>query len=165
VLSGRVSESVELSGLACVPLMVSVELMAEACSLLAAQRRRAGDRERSRLRLDRPRRRGADPGGACRGRRRRAARYRATIFNGAEPVVSADFQFEPAWRLPGLPPLGPARPSVWSGPELYTTGMFHGPVFQSVRRIVGWNETGIDAELFEAGLQDFFSSARRRAWC
>src|SRR5205085_9806403 len=35
VLSGRVAEGAELSGLACVPLMVSVEIMAEACSLLA----------------------------------------------------------------------------------------------------------------------------------
>jgi hypothetical protein len=155
VLSGRVSESAELSGLACVPLMVSVELMAEACSLLAGsgavqviENVRAFDwiaLDDEALTLEVH----AEVVDAER------SLYRATIINGAEPVVSADFQFEPAWRLHGLPSLGPARPSVWSGPELYTTGMFHGPVFQSVRRIAGWNETGIDAELFEAGLQDF----------
>ena len=82
--------------------------------------------------------------------------YRSTLFNGGEPVVSAEFQFDRVRGWPSLPPLGPARASAWSGPELYTTGMFHGPVFQSVRRIVGWNEAGIDAELFEAGLADFF---------
>ena len=38
---GRVSETTpSCSGLACVPLMVSVEIMAEACSLLAGQHRR-----------------------------------------------------------------------------------------------------------------------------
>ena len=157
VLSGRVSDTTELSGLACVPLMVSVEVMAEACSLLAGsadvqviENVRAFDwiaLDDEALTLEVH----AEVVDAER------ALYRATIFNAGEPVVSADFQFEPAWRLAGLAPLGPSRPSVWSGPELYTTGMFHGPVFQSVRQIVGWNETGIDAELFEAGLEDFFA--------
>jgi acyl transferase domain-containing protein/phosphopantetheinyl transferase len=157
VLSGRVSESAELSGLACVPLMVSVEVMAEACSLLAGSAAVqvienvraydwiALDDEALTLEVH------AEVADSER------ALYRATIFNGAEPVVSADFRFEPDFRLDGLAPLGPARPSLWSGPELYTTGMFHGPVFQSVRRIAGWNEAGIDAELFEAPLQDFFA--------
>jgi hypothetical protein len=83
--------------------------------------------------------------------------YRATIFDGATLAVSADFRFAPAFQLAGIGELGPARPSRWSGPELYSTGMFHGPVFQSVRRVAGWNETGIDAELSDAGLQGFFS--------
>jgi len=33
--------------------------------------------------------------------------------------------------------------------------MFHGPVFQSVRQIAGWNDDGIDATLFGAGLEGF----------
>jgi len=82
--------------------------------------------------------------------------YRATIVNGAETVVSADLQFEPSWRVGPLAPLGAGRPSVWSGPELYTTGMFHGPVFQSVRQITNWNEQGMDVDLSEVALQDFF---------
>ncbi|MCE9659334.1 MAG: acyltransferase domain-containing protein [Burkholderiales bacterium] len=157
VLSGPVSAPDSgLCGLACVPLMVSVEIMAEACSLLsesvalqAIENVRAFDwiaLDDEALTLE------------VRADLHDAARqlYRATIFNGTEPVVTADFQFAPDWRLGGLAPLGAARESVWSGPELYTTGMFHGPVFQSVRRIAGWNEAGIDAELFDAGLQDFF---------
>ncbi|MEO5881391.1 MAG: beta-ketoacyl synthase N-terminal-like domain-containing protein, partial [Caldimonas sp.] len=141
VLSGRVSESDELSGLACVPLMVSVEIMAEACSLLAGSAAVrvienvrafdwiALDDEALVLEVH------AEIVDADRGL------HRATIFNAGEVVVTADFRFEPVWRLEGLAALGTARPSVWSGAELYTTGMFHGPVFQSVRRIAGWNET------------------------
>ena len=158
VLSGRVSEvDAELSGLSCVPLMVSVEIMAEACSLLAGtaslhviENVRAFDwiaLDDDALTLEVR----ADVVDAAR------SLYQATIFNGAETVVTADFQFEPTRRLDAMAPLGSTRPSLWSGPELYTTGMFHGPVFQSVRRIAGWNAEGIDAELFEVGLQDFFA--------
>jgi hypothetical protein len=157
VLSGPVSPAGDLSGLACVPLMVSVEILAEACSALAGSTAVqvienvrafdwiALDDEALVLEVH------AEVVDAAQGL------HRATIFNDGEPVVSADFRFEPAFRLEGLAALGPARPSLWSGPELYTTGMFHGPVFQSVRRVAGWNESGIDADLFEAGLADFFS--------
>ncbi len=157
VLSGPVSAvDAELSGLACVPLMVSVEIMAEACSALAGgaspqviENVHAFDW----IALD-------DDAATLEVRAElvdsRRSLYRATILNGTETVVTADFCFEPTWCLEALPPLGVSRTSVWSGPELYTTGMFHGPVFQSVRDIAGWNEAGIDAELSEVGLQDFF---------
>ena len=73
----------------------------------------------------------------------------------------------PVRAVAGTPALwrrsAPARPSVWSGPELYTTGMFHGPVFQSVRQIAGWNEQGIDADLSEVALQDFFAIGQHAA--
>jgi phosphopantetheinyl transferase (holo-ACP synthase) len=35
--------------------------------------------------------------------------------------------------------------------------MFHGPVFQSVREITGWNDQGIDARLFNVTLDGFFA--------
>ena len=116
--------------------MVSVEIMAEACSLLAGSagvqvienvrafdwialddealtlevRAEVVDAERARLSRD-------------------------DLQRPSEPVVSADFQFEPTLASPApWRRSAPARPSVWSGPELYTTGMFHGPVFQSVRQ-------------------------------
>ena len=99
VLSGRVSESEELSGLACVPLMVSVEVMAEACSLLAGgaavqviENVRAFDwiaLDDEALVLEVH----AEVVDAER------ALHRATIFNGGEPVVTADFRFESSWRL------------------------------------------------------------------
>jgi acyl transferase domain-containing protein/phosphopantetheinyl transferase len=157
VLSGRVSEiDAGLSGLSCVPLMVSVEIMAEACGLLAGST--------SLHVIENVRAFGwiaLDDGALTLEVRAEvvdAARslYRATILDGAERVVSADFQFEPSWVAGRLAPLGATRPSLWSGPELYTTGMFHGPVFQSIRQITGWNEEGIDADLSEVTLQNFF---------
>ena len=163
VLSGPVSEGGELSGLACVPLMVSVEILAEACSVLAGSRSLhvienvrafdwiALDDEALTLEVH------AETVDAEQGL------YRATIFDGASLVVTADFRFTPDFRLAGLAELGPARPSRWSGPELYSTGMFHGPVFQSVRRIAGWNEAGIDAELFEAGASGLLLAGRDAA--
>jgi hypothetical protein len=156
VLSGPVDETGELSGLACVPLMASVEIMAEACSVLAGstavhviENVRAFDwiaLDDEALTLEVR----AEVVNAEQGL------YRATIFDGADPAVAAEFRFRPAFHLDGAAALGsPVQPSRWSGPELYTTGMFHGPVFQSVRRIAGWNEAGIDAELFDATVQDF----------
>ena len=34
--------------------------------------------------------------------------------------------------------------------------MYHGPIFQSLERIDGWNEEGIDASLSDVGLEGFF---------
>src|SRR6185295_12168113 len=68
----------------------------------------------------------ADPG---------AGVFRAQLLNGATLAATADFRFDAAaWQLPGLAPLEAPKPYRWDGSELYTTGMFHGPVFQSVRR-------------------------------
>ena len=53
VMTGPVSDTdPQLLGLSCIPLAVSMELMAEACALLAGRTDLRGDRERSRLRLD-----------------------------------------------------------------------------------------------------------------
>src|SRR6185295_10280771 len=110
--------------------MVSLEIMAEACSLLAgAATLRVIENVRAFdwIALDdetvslEVRAEIAD-GGAV----------RAQLMNGA---TLADFRYEGEWRLAALPPLDGARAFRWPGDELYTTGMFHGPVFQSVRRI------------------------------
>lgn len=55
-----------------------------------------------------------------------------------------------------LPPLSAPRAPIWQEHELYTTGMFHGPLFQGVARLTAWDETGIDAELADLPLHDFF---------
>ena len=156
VLSGAVSEvDPELSGLACVPLMVSLEIMAEACSMLAGTAtlrvienvRAFGwialDDETLRLEV---RAEIIDAG---------AGVLRAELMNGATLAATADFRFDAEWRLPALESLDEARAFRWHGHELYTTGMFHGPVFQSVRQIEGWSCEGIDAALSDAGLDGF----------
>jgi acyl transferase domain-containing protein/phosphopantetheinyl transferase len=41
--------------------------------------------------------------------------------------------------------------------ELYTTGMFHGPVFQSVASLLAWDESGMDARLADTSSAGFFA--------
>jgi len=157
VLSGPVSANdPDLLGLACVPFMVSLEIMAEACAVLAGSTAlcviedvRAFDwiaLDDGELPLE-----------------VRAAvvdeeqgLYRASVLNRQGTAVSADFRFEPDWRIAGLPALSQQRLARWNGPELYSTGMFHGPVFQSIRHLEGWDDSGIDARLSEVSLRDFF---------
>jgi phosphopantetheinyl transferase len=155
VLSGAVSDvDPELSGLACVPLMVSVEIMAEACSLLAGR----GDvqvienvRAFDWIALD-------DEAIDLEVRAEvvDAGVYRAELRNAGSVAAAAEFRFDPQWRLPALQPLGDdAQAFRWPGHELYTTGMFHGPLFQSVREIEGWSSDGIDAILVDPSLDGF----------
>jgi acyl transferase domain-containing protein/phosphopantetheinyl transferase (holo-ACP synthase) len=161
VLSGPVSDSDPgLYGLACVPFMVSLELMAEACAALAGRydvsvienvkafdwvalddgeldievHARVVDRERG--------------------------HYAAHVVTPRGMAVSAEFRFERDWRLSDVAPLVERRPWGIDVPHLYTNGrygMFHGPVFQSMREILAWDDTGIDVALSEVGLADFFA--------
>lgn len=68
----------------------------------------------------------------------------------AEAVISAEAEPAP------LSPLAAPRAPIWAEHELYTTGMFHGPLFQGVARLTAWDETGIDAELADLPLGGFF---------
>lgn len=155
VLSGPVSgDDPDLVGLSCVPLMVSLEIMAEACALLsgniavgAIEKVRASDW----IALDE-----GEITLVVRAESEGAGRYSASLLNAGTVVVSADFCFEAVPEIEGLPPLDQRREYRWSGGELYTTGMFHGPVFQSIRRIDGWSGQGIDATLSDVSLEGFF---------
>src|SRR6185295_9630699 len=133
--------------------MVSLEIMAEACSLLAgAPTLRVIENVRAFdwIALDdetvtlEVRAEIAD-GGAV----------RAQLMNGATLAAIADFRYEGEGRLAALPPLDGASAFRWPGDELYSTGMFHGPVFQSVRQIEGWSGDGIDATLSDVSLDGF----------
>lgn len=157
ILSGVVSEyDPELVGLSCVPLMVSLEIMAEACALLAGstavkviENVKAFDwiaLDDGELTLN-VHAELIDPGPKT---------YRARIFNAGTIAVTADFAFEADWCASAIPVLTEKRDYRWDGHELYSTGMFHGPVFQSIRRIDGWNDQGIEASLSEVKLDGFF---------
>lgn len=54
------------------------------------------------------------------------------------------------------PPLAAPRPPVWNDADLYTTGMFHGPLFHSIAGLNAWDEGGLDATLADTPLQGFF---------
>lgn len=160
VLSGPVSDSdPELFGLACVPFMVSLELMAEACALLAGsidvsviENVKALDwiaLDDGELTIevwaeviDRER-----------------GHYRAHVVTPRGVAVSAEYRFEPEWRLQTVAPLVERRPWGIETPHMYAPGryaMFHGPVFQSMREIEAWDDTGIDVQLSSVSLADFF---------
>lgn len=158
VLSGRGSATdPDLLGLACVPLMVSLEIMAEACAALAGstalcsiEQVRAFDwiaLDDGELTLD-VQAEVVDAG---------ARLYVASLVQPAGTAVTAHFRFEPEWRLAGAAPLPRHRPPRWDGAEIYAAGMFHGPVFQSLGRIEGWDDGGVDAELAPLNLTGFFA--------
>jgi acyl transferase domain-containing protein/phosphopantetheinyl transferase (holo-ACP synthase) len=164
VLSGQVSAAdTDLLGLSCVPLMVSLEIMAEACAVLAGSssvKTIQNVRTYDWVTLDE----GAmtlevaaellDPA-------RNA--YAARITNGSEVAVAAEFVFEADWRASALTDLAEKRPFFLASRELYSTGMFHGPTFRSIAGIDGWNEEGIDATLAPAALEGFFVDNHRPA--
>ena len=160
VLSGPVSAAdPSLDGLACVPFMVSMELMAEACALLAGrtdvsviENVRASDwitLDDGMLEIE-VRAEVID---------HEAGRYRAVVTTPRGTAVSGEFSFS---REFGLAPVAPlVEPREWNinTPSLYTPGryaMFHGPVFQSMRTIEAWDDTGIDVAISDVGLDGFF---------
>ncbi len=158
ILSGTVSqEDPELLGLSCVPFMVSLEIMAEACALVAGRKDitlienvKTYDwiaLDQNQLMLDvEATRLSSDPD-----------KIRANIFNSAEKIITADFSFEPQLATQKmLTPLAEQKEYRWKTHELYSTGMFHGPLFQSIKNIDGWDDTGIDASLSEVSLEGFF---------
>jgi len=206
ILSGKISEvDPELYGLSCVPLMVSLEIMAEACALIAGSKDvtlienvKAFDwiaLDKGELTL------GVQAKAVSSGRKQ----YVAHIINDGNVVITADFSFEKSkcsastpsspdpvfshmtqyssqsgLSEPGarestltlskhlqltdcstkeLPPLSEKRKYCWEASELYLTGMFHGPIFQSIREINGWDDSGIDASLSEVKLDGFFTEA------
>jgi acyl transferase domain-containing protein/phosphopantetheinyl transferase len=158
VMSGPVSDSdAELFGLSCVPFTVSLEIMAEACALLAGradvkviENVRAFDwvaLDAGELSFEVQ----ADVVDRARGR------YAARVLTARGPVLTAEFAFEADWQLPVMAPLGERRESCLNEPDLYATGMFHGLVFQSMAHAQAWDDSGIDVELSEVGLRDFFA--------
>jgi phosphopantetheinyl transferase (holo-ACP synthase) len=162
VLSGRGSETdPELWGLACVPLMVSLEIMAHAAAVLAPGQRltvveqvRAFDwiaLDQGELSLEVQAQQVGE--GA-------APRVRVSLWQQGARAVEADLLFDAPVHLPALPALGPAQAARWDGAEIYDIGMFHGPIFQSLDHIQGWNGGGLDCELSPCSLAGFLEEGQ-----
>ncbi|MGL5083574.1 MAG: beta-ketoacyl synthase N-terminal-like domain-containing protein [Microcoleaceae cyanobacterium] len=79
------------------------------------------------------------------------------VFEG-RVILATDYPPPPA---PSIAPLTHLRPSRWLDGELYTSGMFHGPSFQGVKHLCGWNGQGIEAELRQIPTDPFFQSLPR----
>jgi len=89
---------------------------------------------------------------------RAAGIYRARLGSATGTIMTASFVFGPSEpRCAPLAPLSEYRESIWNDEGLYQSGMFHGPLFQSIRHIDGWDEQGIDAQLSTLGLHGFFA--------
>jgi acyl transferase domain-containing protein/phosphopantetheinyl transferase (holo-ACP synthase) len=158
VMSGPVSDTnPELFGLSCVPFTVSLEVMAEACALLAGrvdvrviENVKAFDwvaLDEGELSFEVR----ADVIDRAQGH------YAARVITARGPVLTAEFRFEPDWRLSTVPTLLERRDSCLNSPHLYATGMFHGPVFQSMTYVEAWDDTGIDVQLSDVTLTNFFA--------
>lgn len=155
----------DLHGLAVVPLAVSLEMAAEVASLLASQpvlARFEDVRAHDWIALDDDARtltltaRRLEVGG---GEERIAVRISdgdALLFE-AEAVFAA----EPPHLEPALPPLATPRPPTWEDEELYTSGMFHGPLFHSIAGLAAWDETGLDAALRDTPTEGFLVPGER----
>lgn len=154
VLSGTVSET-GLQGLACVPLMVTLEIMAEAAAVLARsitvtviEQVKAFDwvaLEEEDVTLEVV-------------AQEQNGRFFAQVTRNGSPIMSTLFTFDtPANPCPALPALAnPQAFDRWPGEyELYTVGMYHGPLFQSIPTISGWDDSGIDAQLSPVSLHSF----------
>ncbi|MFY9510594.1 MAG: 4'-phosphopantetheinyl transferase superfamily protein, partial [Rubrivivax sp.] len=162
VMSGPVSaRDTTLFGLSCVPFTVSLEVMAEACALLAGR----GDvhvienvKAYDWVALD-------DGALTFEVRAdvidRAAGHYSAQVITARGPVLTAEFRFDAEWRLPAVPDLAEQRESCLNWPHMYATGMFHGPVFQSMTYVDGWDDSGIDVQLSEVTLDGFFAAGQR----
>jgi acyl transferase domain-containing protein/phosphopantetheinyl transferase len=154
-----------LHGLAVVPLSVSLEIAAEVAALLARQPTLVrfedvgaydwialddGARSLTLTAERREAREGED-------------RFLAVIRDGEMPLFQAFVVFAatPPALTPSLPPLAAPRPPVWRDDQLYTSGMFHGPMFQSVAHLGAWDETGLDVTLNDTPLDGFLSEGAR----
>ncbi|TGD76270.1 4'-phosphopantetheinyl transferase superfamily protein [Mangrovimicrobium sediminis] len=163
VLSGTTSESdPELFGLSCVPLMVSLEIMAEAAAALVGSRDLSAIARVSAfdwIALDH-----AEAELQVQAEKLDDTRCRVQLMRDKQMVVTAEYLFDGEWHLPPVAPVSAAQTYRWQDHELYEVGMFHGPVFQSVTGIAAVDEQGIDARLSPCTLDGFFVAGAEPAF-
>jgi acyl transferase domain-containing protein len=170
ILSGPVSVDSTLTGLAVVPLAVTLEILAETASCLTRLPRLMGLRKihaRRWITFDK-----------CESLRLRTIAIRQSVpmenhevfhtllLLDDQPALEADVWF--AACSPDYPPppllLQERRFSRWQDNELYTISMFHGPQFQSVRHLEAWNDDGIDAQVVAPDITGFLRTGERPAF-
>jgi phosphopantetheinyl transferase len=85
-------------------------------------------------------------------------RFHAAIYDDDNLLLEGDVLFSDVIHgsEPMLPALSSPQQPIWQDHELYTTGMFHGPMYHSVSHLIAWDETGIDAELADTPVDNFF---------
>ncbi len=84
-------------------------------------------------------------------------RVRVSLYFGTELLLETDTVADGVLAGAALPDLSAPRAPVWQDDELYTTGMFHGPLYQCVSGLLAWDESGVDAVLADSPLDGFLA--------
>lgn len=157
----------QLCSLPVVPLTVSLEMLAEVAALLAGQPCLVALEEvrafnwialDEGVRTVRLEARRLDAVGT---------RLHAALYDGERPLLEGVVVFAdqpPADPGPLVPPLVERRAPTWRDDQLYTEGMFHGPLFHSVGSLIAWDGGGIDVELADTPLTGFITPGQRPAF-
>jgi acyl transferase domain-containing protein/phosphopantetheinyl transferase len=147
--------------MAVVPLTVSLEMLAEVAGLVSARPHLAAladvraynwialDHGTTTLRME-----------ASLVREGEAADVvHAVLYEGDAKLIEGDVEFAdgPGADAPLVTALQAPRASQWTDEQLYTTGMFHGPLFHSIAHLIGWDERGMDAELHDTPTAGFLA--------
>lgn len=172
-IGGRVSDAhPEWLSLPVMPLTMSMELMAEAASLLLPGRALTGMKEVRAYRWISFERGAVTLEAVARLRPDRRQEVEVFVIEADGPSQTSDrplvegtmvfgSQYPETERpAPKEPLSGLSRPSRWQPHELYGGRMFHGPCWQAVRSIDLWSETG-SISTFEVLPKEGFFDPRR----
>ena len=143
-----------LTALPVLPLAVSLELVAEATAALlgAAPTRLEQVRARDWVSFD--------DGAATltiKADKIGAAGAQVQILRGERVLFEAQGWTDQAVPVADLPALTAPKAPVWQDHQLYTTGMFHGPLFHGVASLQAWDAGGLDATLADTSLAGFMT--------
>ncbi|QFS84165.1 Phenolphthiocerol synthesis polyketide synthase type I Pks15/1 [Roseivivax sp. THAF40] len=142
----------ELQSLPVLPLAVSLEMVLEAAAALTGQvpTRLENVRARDWVAFD------DGPATLTTEAVRTGDRVAVRLLRDGGLLFEAEAVLSAGDLPPPLANLAHPQPPIWSDDALYTTGMFHGPLFQGIAALTCWDAGGLDAELHDLPLDGFF---------
>ncbi len=143
----------DLQSLPVLPLAVSLEMVLEAAAALTGQvpQRLENVRARDWVAFD------DGPATLTTEATLAGDRVAVRLLRAGALLFEAEAVLAPDDLPPPLPDLAQPQTPIWSDDALYTTGMFHGPLFQGIAALTAWDAGGLDAELHDMPLDGFFA--------